>query len=411
MADPGATASPSWAGWRTVVWLGVVSLLVDLVYEGARSITGPFLASLGGSALLVGLVTGAGEAAALGFRLFSGPAADRSGRYWWWMVTGYALTVACVPLMALAPALGAAGLVWGSAMVLLERTGKAVRSPAKSVLLAVAARDVGRGRGFGVHKALDQTGALIGPLLVAGVIALTSQMWAGLLVLVVPGAVALGVLAWLHRSVRDPRHPEKAAVGVPLEKLPRVFHHYALACSLTTVGLMTFGIISFHLVTDHLVTTAVVPIVYAAAMGAEALASLGTGFAYDHVGPGTLLLLPLVVACVPGLVFTDQVGVVVVGVLLWGAATGVQDSTIKALVADLVPGARLGTAYGAFAAYQAVAALAGGLLAGWLYGAHRSWLVGVIVAAQGAALVLLAAVLARRRRDLAHDHGASRTPG
>src|SRR5512147_3050215 len=112
-----ASAGRSWAGWRTVVWLGVVSLLVDLVYEGARSITGPFLASLGGSALVVGLVTGGGEAAALGCR----------------MVTGYALTAVCVPLMALAPALGAAGLVWGSAMVLLERTGKAVRSPAKSV--------------------------------------------------------------------------------------------------------------------------------------------------------------------------------------------------------------------------------------------------------------------------------------
>ena len=68
----------AWAGWRTVLWLGVVSLLVDMVYEGARSITGPFLASLGASALTVGLVTGAGEAAALGFRLFSGPAADRT---------------------------------------------------------------------------------------------------------------------------------------------------------------------------------------------------------------------------------------------------------------------------------------------------------------------------------------------
>ena len=163
-----------WSGWRTVLWLGVVSLLVDLVYEGARSITGPYLASLGASALTVGLVTGAGEAAALGFRLFSGPAADRSGRYWRWMVVGYALTAVCVPLMALAPALGAAGLAFAAAMVLLERTGKAIRSPAKSVLLAVAARNVGRGRGFGVHKALDQTGAFFGPLLVAGVIALTS---------------------------------------------------------------------------------------------------------------------------------------------------------------------------------------------------------------------------------------------
>src|SRR4051812_6904510 len=267
----------SWAGWRTVLWLGVVSLLVDLVYEGARSITGPFLASLGASALTVGLVTGAGEAAALGFRLFSGPAADRSGRYWSWMVVGYALTAVCVPLIALAPALGAAGLTFAAAMVLLERTGKAVRSPAKSVLLAVAARNVGRGRGFGVHKALDQTGAFLGPLLVAAVVVVTSHQWAGLLVLAVPGAVALGVLAWMHRYVGDPHH-EPLPADAELESLPSAFYVYAGACALTTVGLMTFGVISFHLAHEHLVAVALVPVVYAAAMAAEALASLGTGF-------------------------------------------------------------------------------------------------------------------------------------
>lgn len=398
MPEPATAAGRrgGWAGWRTVLWLGVVSLLVDLVYEGARSITGPFLASLGASALTVGLVTGAGEAAALGFRLFSGPGADRSGRYWRWMVLGYAMTAVCVPLMALAPALGAAGLTFGAAMVLLERTGKAVRSPAKSVLLAVAAKEVGRGRGFGVHKALDQTGAFLGPLLVAGVIAVTAHQWAGLLVLAVPGAVALGVLAWMHRYVGDPRH-ETASAGAVLEGLPRTFYVYGVACSLITVGLMTFGVISFHLVHEHLVAAAVVPVVYAAAMGTEAVASLATGFAYDRVGGGTLLGLPVVVAFVPALVFTDRVGVAIAGVLLWGAATGVQDSTVKALVADLVPASRLATAYGAFAAFQAVAALVGGGLAGWLYDVHRGALVATIVAAQALGLVLLGGVLLRAR--------------
>ena len=389
-------ATGRWSGWRTVLWLGVVSLLVDLVYEGARSITGPFLASLGASALTVGLVTGAGEGAALGFRLFSGPAADRTGRYWRWMVVGYALTAICVPLMALAPALGAAGLVWGCSMVLLERTGKAVRSPAKSTLLAVAARNVGRGRGFGVHKALDQTGALLGPLLVALVIAMTSHTWAGLAVLAIPGVAALGVLAWMHRHVGDPAPDPRASV-VRLESLPDAFYVYAVACALITVGLMTFGVISFHLVNEHLVAPAVVPIVYAAAMGVEAVASLGTGFAYDHVGSGTLLFLPLVVAAVPVLAFSDRTGIAVTGVLLWGAATGVQDSTVKALVADLVPFGRLATAYGVFAAFQAGAALVGGVLAGWLYDVQRTALVSVIGGAQLIALALLAGVLSRGR--------------
>jgi hypothetical protein len=134
-------------------------------------------------------------------------------------------------------------------------------------------------------------------------------------------------------------------------------------------------------------------------MGTEAVASLATGFAYDRVGGGTLLLLPVVVAFVPALVFTDRVPVAIAGVLLWGAATGVQDSTVKALVADLVPAARLATAYGAFAAFQAVAALAGGGLAGWLYDVHRGALVDTVVAAQVIGLVLLAGVLVRARID------------
>ncbi len=230
------------------------------------------------------------------------------------------------------------------------------------------------------------------------VIALTTHQWAGLLVLAIPGAIALGVLAWMHRYVGDP-HREPVPAEVELERLPRSFYVYAVACALTTVGLMTFGVISFHLVNEHLVGAAVVPVVYAAAMGAEAVASLGTGFAYDRVGGGTLLLLPLAVAGVPVLVFSDRVGVAVAGVLLWGGATGVQDSTVKALVADLVPVSRLGTAYGAFAAFQAVAALAGGALAGLLYDAHQGLLIGGIAAAQVVALMLLAGVLYRSRRD------------
>src|SRR6476469_6056648 len=84
--------TPVWSPWRTVVWFGIVSLAADMVYEGARSITGPYLASLGAGALLVGLVTGAGEAAALVLRLVSGPLADRSGRYWALSFVNYTAT-------------------------------------------------------------------------------------------------------------------------------------------------------------------------------------------------------------------------------------------------------------------------------------------------------------------------------
>src|SRR3954468_15818365 len=102
--------TPGWSPWRAVVGFGVVSLAADMVYEGARSVTGPLLGSLGASALVVGLVTGAGEGMALLLRLVSGSVADRTGRYWSLTIVGYALTAVCVPLLALTPSLGAAGL-------------------------------------------------------------------------------------------------------------------------------------------------------------------------------------------------------------------------------------------------------------------------------------------------------------
>lgn len=400
---PLTTRTPTWSPWRTVVWFGVVSLAADMVYEGARAITGPFLASLGASALLVGVVTGAGEAAALVLRLVSGPLADRSGHYWRLTIVGYAMTAVCVPLMAVAPFLGSAGLAFATTMVVLERTGKAVRSPSKSALLAHAARAVGRGRGFAVHKALDQVGAFTGPLLVAGVIALTASIWAGLAVLAVPGAAAMALLLVVHRRVPDMTvfddEPLLVRAGAPLEhptRLPRKFYAFAVACAASTLGLMTFGIISFHLIDADLVRPAAVPLVYAMAMAVEAVAALATGFAYDRFGARVLLALPLLVALVPLLVFADSLRWVLVGLVAWGFAAGVQDSTVKALVADLVPSERLATAYGVFAAFQGAAALAGGALGGGLYTRSISDLVVLVALCQAGSLVLLVTVVRRQ---------------
>jgi MFS family permease len=378
--------------WRVVAWFGVVSLAADMVYEGARSVTGPYLASLGASALVVGLVTGAGEAAALGFRVFSGPMADRSGRYWSWTVVGYAMTVVCVPLMAFAPFVGAAGLALASTLVILERTGKAVRSPSKSVLLADAARTVGRGRGFAVHKALDQVGAFAGPLLVAGIVALTGTTWPAFAVLAIPGVVAMTLLMRLRVALTAPG-PRPSVDAVPDGPLPRSYYLLTLSCALATFGLLTFGVLSFHLVDDGLVGLPWVPVVYASAMGIEAASALATGFVFDRVGGRTLLVLPPLVALVPFLAFSSSATVAVAGILVWGLATGILDSTVKALVAETVPRERLGTAYGGFAAVQGVAALAGGGVAGWLYSQGRLSIGLVVGAAQVVALVLLLAAL------------------
>jgi hypothetical protein len=402
-APPAVPGSAPWSPWRAVVGFGVVSLAADMVYEGARSITGPLLASLGASALLVGIVTGAGEALALVLRLVFGPRVDRNGNYWSMTLRGYALTAVCVPALALTPFLGAAGLAVASVLILVERTGKAVRSPAKSTLLAHAAGPVGLGRGFGVHKALDEVGALAGPLLVAGIVAATGAIWPAMAALALPGAAAIAVLLLVRLRVGDPLGDEVRASAHTPESLlrtgrdlPREFWLFASAAGLTTAGLVTFGVLSYHLVHEHVVTVAAVPVVYAAAMGAAAVAALVTGWLHDRSKGRVLLGLPVMVAIVPALAFSSTWVVALAGMLVWGAAGGVQDSTVKALVAQLVPTGRRATGYGLFAAVQGGAAVAGGALAGWLYDTSIPALVATVAVLQAVALGLLVHTLRNR---------------
>lgn len=383
------------SAWRFILVFGVVSLLMDFVYEGARSITGPLLASLGASGVVVGVVTGAGEAAALGLRLLSGPLADRTHRFWTWTIAGYALTAASVPL------LGVTGVLWvACAMVIAERVGKAVRSPAKDTLVSHATAVTGRGKGFAVHEAMDQVGALIGPLTVALVLALTGDDYAPALgVLAIPGVAAIALLFWLRDRVPDTADYEPGAAAeehsFEVQPLPAAFWRYAAFTAATMAGFATFGVVGFHLVRGGLVPAAAVPVVYAGAMAVDALAALVTGWLYDSFGPRTLLVLPALAALTPVLAFTNLAWLAILGALLWGAAVGVQESTLRATVADLVPAGRRATAYGLYAGVLGVGSLAGGALTGWLYDVSVPWLIAVVIVIQAVAVALFLTAIGR----------------
>jgi len=395
--------------WGPVVGFGLVSLAADMVSDGARPLGGPLLAQLGASALFVGLVTGAAEAASQGLRLVFGPWADRTGKYWTFTMAGYVLTAVCIPLLALTPSAGTAGMALAAVLIIGDRVGKAVRSPAKTVLLAAVAGPVGRGRGFAVHKSLDLAGALLGPLLVSAVLVATGSLPAAFAVLVIPAAAAVAILVWLRRRVRDPGadKPAPDASGVPEPSRGKpagrppsafsgVFLLFAVAAFFWSAGLVAFGVISYHLTADVAVPVSVVPLLYAGAMGTAAVGALASGVIYDHTGAAVLLALPVLIMAVPVLALAPSAGLVFAGVLVWGAATGIQDSTVKALVADLVPQPRQGTAYGVFAAFEGAGALAGGALYGSLYGA-RPALIAAVAALQVTALVLLLLTLHRVR--------------
>jgi MFS family permease len=352
---------------RFVLAFGLISALGDFVYEGARSITGPFLATFGASAALVGFITGAGEAVALVFRFWTGALSDRSGRHWAISIAGYAMTMVSVPLMAVSWTL------WPAAtLIVTERFGKAVRTPARDTMLAQASVEIGRGRAFAIHEALDQSGAFVGPLVVAAAIALGGGYRWGFGILVIPAVAALLVIAAVRRAVPRPAAYEHgvhhATQGsVPSVALPARFWWYAGYTALNMAGFATFAVLGYHLQVRHVVAQAVIPIVYAVAMGLAAVGALASGWLYDRVGLRGLAIVPVLTAAVPFLSFSTTPWLAWAGAGVWGLGLGMHESTMRAAVADLVPPSRRGTGYGTFTAIYGLAWMGGGTAIGALY--------------------------------------------
>ena len=361
-------------------------MLADIVYEGARAITGPYLATFGASAGLVGFVTGLGEAVALVFRLATGRISDRTHRHWALSIAGYAITVLAVPLLAISQTF------WQAAgLIIAERFGKAVRTPARDTMLAQASISFGRGTAFAIHEALDQSGALIGPLVVAAMIALSGYK-AGFAVLAIPGALTLVALAWLRHSAPHPEayeHSYRQIDGQAIHptKLSRQFWLYTGFTGVSMFGFATFAVLAYHQEVRHVLPAELIPITYAAAMGAAALAALGSGRLYDRIGlRGLIIALPLS-AIVPVLSFSESPIFIWLGAITWGAAMGIHEATMRAAVADLVPAPLRGTGYGIFTAAYGLAWLAGSTIIGALYSYSLHAVVMFTVGTQFAALV------------------------
>ena len=118
--------------YRFIILLGIVSFFADITYEGARSILGPFMALLGASGVVVGTVAGLGEFMGYGVRLLSGIVTDKTRQYWMITFVGYASNLIAVPLLALANNWQIAAL-----LIILERIGKAIRTPARDAILCM----------------------------------------------------------------------------------------------------------------------------------------------------------------------------------------------------------------------------------------------------------------------------------
>jgi MFS family permease len=374
-----------------ILLLGIVSLLGDVVYEGSRGIVTPYLEFLGASAFAIAFFGRFGEFLGYFLRLVSGRLADTTRAYWIFIFLGYGLIVSI-------PLLGIVGM-WQIAviLVLLERIGKAVRSPSRDAVLSIVSRGVGTGKAFGIHELLDQIGAILGPLIVAGLMFYTSNNYnLTFSLLSLPFIMLLAFLAYTYKRIgwKKASEPAEAKPEKAGEKLGRAFYFYTFAVLLNTVGLIPFELILLK-ATKILEPTNqlwIVPLIYTLIQGVDAPTALFAGFAYDKFKI-RVLVLPFILSVVPTFfaMANSDLAMLVVAAAFFGLVLGMQESIYRAAVSGFAPISLRGTAYGVFNTAYGVGMLASGAVYGLMVELDIPYLavIAYVLVTQAAAVVLL----------------------
>ncbi|QER42577.1 MFS transporter [Thermodesulfobacterium sp. TA1] len=326
-----------------IVLLGLVSLFSDMTYEGARSITGPFLLTLGASGAVVGFVSGVGEFLGYALRIVSGWFTDKTGKYWGITIVGYLTNLLTIPALALVGQWQLAVM-----LIMLERIGKAIRTPARDAMLSHATIEIGRGWGFGLHEAMDQIGAMLGPLIVALVFYLNGGYREAFGVLIIPAVLAISILLWAKFLYPSPKELEVKTLQVETKDLSRVYWIYLIAVALNGAGYADFPLIAYHFKKVGIVAEQWIPVFYAIAMGVDALTALLFGYLFDRKGLSVLIFSIVLSAGFAPLCFLGGFYGAVLGMILWGIGMGAQESIMRSAVAWLVPKEKRGIGYGVF---------------------------------------------------------------
>ncbi|MEM1514024.1 MAG: MFS transporter [Candidatus Thermoplasmatota archaeon] len=367
---------------KLIIIFGIVSLFGDIIYEGSRGVVGPYLKILGANALIVGFIAGFGEFIGYLFRLFSGYFSDRTGAYWLFTFIGYTM-IAFIPMLSFANIWQIAGL-----FIIMERIGKALRSPARDTIISHLTKRVGSGLAFGLHELLDQVGAVAGPLIFAfaflnkeNVLIIDYKltftfMW-------IPFVLLIFALLFAYIFSGKIEKKESKEEG----GMPKIFLNYTIFTFITTFGFIGFAISGYHFKTKNIFSDYQIPLVYALAMAIDGIASIFIGKAYDKMkergyGLKILLIIPILTLFSSVFILSDFKFLILLGIFLWGIVMGAHETIMRAGISDIIPFARRGTAYGIFNFSYGIAFFFGSSLAGFLYEYSINILIVVLVSIQ-----------------------------
>jgi len=349
--------------FRFVFIIGLVSLFGDMTYEGARSINGAFLGSLGASGAVVGFVAGFGELIGYGLRSITGFFADKSHKYWTFAFIGYAINLFAVPALALAGNWPVA-----AALMIAERTGRAIRKPSMEAMLSYTGKTLGNGWVFGLNEALDQTGATIGPLIVSFVLFLHGNYQNSYAMLLISAVLCLVVLIVARLLYPNPHELEKkSAEFIKTKGFSKAYWIYVIAGMCIAAGFVDFSLVALHFQQTKVISAAVIPLFYSLAMAVGAITALVFGKLYDKKGLPIVLIAFFLSALFAPFVFLGTFWLALLGMILWGLGMGAQDSMLKAIITPVISVDKRSTAFGIFDTGFGIAWFLGSVTLGVLY--------------------------------------------
>jgi len=346
-----------------VVAIGIVSLFADMTYEGGASIHGLYLSKLGASAAVISIVAGIGEFLGYAIRLPAGYLGDRTKRIWLLAFIGYTTHLLAIPALALAGSWKIA-----AALMITERVGRALRKPTIDSMLSYTTQKLGLGWAYAFHTALDETGAMLGPILVTMILFWkgNEHFQSGYAILLIPAVLSLVCLTIAQKAFPNPSSLENHTTKA-LKHFTSSYWLTMLAGACFAGGLMSFELISYHLFKKNILTSSCIPMLLTFASGIGIITSLVFGKLFDRHGLRIVLTAILLASFFSPCIFFGNLFFIFLGLIFWGVGYAVQDTLLKALIAGMLPSGRRHLAFGLFYTGYGCGWFIGSIITGFLY--------------------------------------------
>ncbi len=335
-------------GLRNVISLGLVSFFTDFSTEMVLGVLPLFLVgNLGVSRAILGAIEGSSELTSYAFRMFSGALSDKLRKRKIFIITGYGLSTISKPFFVLSGG-------WVDAFVVraTDRMGKGIRTAPRDALIADSVSESLSGKAFGVHRTIDQMGAIVGPIVAFGILQ-TMDIQSVFLFSLIPGTIAVIILVFYVKEVAIKKLTSTATIFGNIDKALKGNKPFVILLLVT--GIFSLGAFNFSFVllkaSDMGIGPSVIPIVYAVINVAHTIIGIPAGILADKIGKEKVLIMRYAVFAITSVLMAllaDNSLYAYVLALAFGLYLGISETVQRAVIPKYVPAELRGTAYGIY---------------------------------------------------------------